>query len=125
MYKIVHPQIFLILTTGADNWLRTITSDRIVYDCTSLSFPLELAGITSLDRNYWDVINLLFISPGLYLNTLKTERILQFWDEKILDVRGTSFQVQDVKNQLIEILPNAVHPVYDFNNSFKGRTKKE
>ena len=30
-------------------------------------------------RNYWEVINLLFILPGLYLNILKTEKILQFW----------------------------------------------
>ena len=47
----------------------------------------------SLDRNYWKVVNLLFVSPELYLNILKTEEILQFWDvAEVLDVRGTSFQ---------------------------------
>ena len=38
--------------------------------------------MVSLDRNYRDVINLLFVLPGLYLNILKIERMLQFWDEK-------------------------------------------
>ena len=28
------------------------------------------------------MMNLLFVSPGLYLNILKTEEILQFWDKK-------------------------------------------
>ena len=36
----------------------------------------------SLNRNYQEVINLLFALPfGLYLNVLKTEKILQFWDK--------------------------------------------
>ena len=30
----------------------------------------------------------MFVVPGLYLNILKTEKILQFWDKTILDVRG-------------------------------------
>ena len=38
------------------------------------------------------MINSLFVLPGLYLNMLKTEEVLQFWYKKILDVRGTSFQ---------------------------------
>ena len=36
----------------------------------------------SLDRNYREVINLLFVLSELYLNILKTEEILQFWDKK-------------------------------------------
>ena len=43
-------------------------------------FLFELVGTISLDRNYWEVINLLFVLPGLYLNILETEKILQFWD---------------------------------------------
>ena len=39
------------------------------------------------------VINLLFVLPfGLYLNIFKTEKILQFWNKNIFDVRDTSFQ---------------------------------
>ena len=53
-------------------------------------FLFELVGI-SLDRNYREVINLSFVLPVLCLNILKTEEISQFWDKKILDVRGTSF----------------------------------
>ena len=42
-----------------------------------MAFSLEL------DRNYWEVINLLFVLAILfYLNVLETERILQFWNEK-------------------------------------------
>ena len=48
---------FLTLVTGS----RTITSDQTVYNNSSFLF----IGI-SLDRNYWEVINLLFVSPGLY-----------------------------------------------------------
>ena len=66
-------------TICADNWLRTITSDRTVYNNLSLSFSFELVDIISLDRNYWDIINWLFVLPGLYLNIVKTEKILQFW----------------------------------------------
>ena len=37
----------------------------------------------SLNRNYSEIINLLFVLPfGLYLNILKTEEILQFWGKK-------------------------------------------
>ena len=35
---------------------------------------------------------------GLYLNILKTEKILQFWEQKILDVRGTSFLRKRLKS---------------------------
>ena len=28
------------------------------------------------------IINLLFVLPGLYLNILETEKMLQFWDKK-------------------------------------------
>ena len=49
----------------------------------------ELIGTMSLDKNDRTVTNLLFASPGLYSNLLKTEEILQLWDKKILDVRGT------------------------------------
>ena len=41
----------------------------------------ELVGIL-LDRNYLEVVNLLFVLPGLYLNTLKSVKILQFSDKK-------------------------------------------
>ena len=44
-----------------------------------------------LDRNYQQVINLSFISSGLHINILETEKMLQFGKE-ILDVRGMSFQ---------------------------------
>ena len=50
-------------------------------------FPFELIGI-SLDRNYQEVMNLLFVSPGLYLNiyliylNTYSEEILQFWETK-------------------------------------------
>ena len=46
----------------------------------------------SLDRNYWEVMNLSFALPGLYLNKLRTEKVITISGEKILDVRGTSFQ---------------------------------
>ena len=52
------------------------------YNNSSLSFPFELVGAISLDRNYCEVTNLLFVSPELYLNILKTEKILQCWDKK-------------------------------------------
>ena len=46
-------------------------------------FLFQLVGMISLNRNYEEVINLLFaLSFGLYLNILKTEKILQFWDKK-------------------------------------------
>ena len=44
-------------------------------------FLSELVGI-SPDRNYCEVINLLFVLSALYLNILKTVKILQFWDKK-------------------------------------------
>ena len=47
-----------------------------------------------LDRNYWEVINLLFVFVTVlfYLNILKTVKMLQFWNKTILDVRRASFQ---------------------------------
>ena len=52
-------------------------------------FLFELVGMISSDRNYLEVVNLLFVLPvSFYLNIIKTEEMLQ----KILDVRGTSFQ---------------------------------
>ena len=62
---------------------------------SSLSFSSELVDMISLDRNYCDVINLLFVLPGLYLNILKTEKILQFWDKKF----STSFQRKRLKSR--------------------------
>ena len=44
---------------------------------SSLS-DLNSIGTTSLDRNYWEAINCF----GFYLNTLKTEEMLQFWGKK-------------------------------------------
>ena len=52
----------------------------------------------SLDRNYSGLTNLLFALPGLYLTILKTEKMLQFWGRKILDVRSTSLQRRCVGN---------------------------
>ena len=75
------------------NRLRTITSDRIVYNCFVAFFSFwTRVGTISLDRNYWEVINLLFPLPGLYLNILRTEKTLQFSGQTILGVRGASFQ---------------------------------
>ena len=54
------------------NWLRTITSDQTAYNNSSLSFSFELVGVIRLDRNYWQVISLLFVLPILFdLNILK------------------------------------------------------
>ena len=36
-------------------------------------FLFEPVCMTSLDRNYWEVINLLFVLPGLYLNILDNQ----------------------------------------------------
>ena len=49
----------------------------------------------SLDRNYRDAINLLFVSPGLYLNVLKAEKILQFLRTE--GSRRASFQRKKLK----------------------------
>ena len=90
------------LLTCAGNWSRTITSDQTVYNNLSLSFSFELVGTTSLYRNYWEVINLLFALPiSLYLDILKTQKILQFLGQNILDVIGTSFQHKRLRWQLI------------------------
>ena len=57
-----------------------------LHNDSSVSIPFELVGMTSLDRNYREVINLLFILPGLCSNILGTEKLLQFWEQYILDV---------------------------------------
>ena len=58
--------------------LRTVTSDQTKYTIIR-RFLFELISVISLDRNYYkEVINLLFVLPGLYLNILKTEKIS--WD---------------------------------------------
>ena len=49
-------------------------------------FPFELVGIL-LEM---EMTNLLFVSSVLYLNILKTEGLLQFWDKETLDVRGST-----------------------------------
>ena len=52
----------------------------------------------SLDENYQEVINLSFVLPVLHLNTLKTEKMLQFDTKRILDVRGrTAIPAREVK----------------------------
>ena len=43
-----------------------------------ISFSFELVGAISPDRNYEEVINLSFASPGLRLDILETEKMLQF-----------------------------------------------
>ena len=81
--------------------------------CTIIRrFLSELVGMTSLplDRNYWQAISLLFVSPGLYLNIPKTEKMLQFWGEKILDVRGRNWwYVQTITTELFK------YHIYIFN----------
>ena len=87
-------------------------------------FLFELVDTISLDGNYWEVINLLFALPGLYLNILKTEEILQFWDKKILDVRGTSFQRKRIKlNRLSTEI--AIHFYISRNSSLEITTTHE
>ena len=49
----------------------------------------------SLDRNYQGVINLLFVLPRLYLNILKTEKILQL-GTKNFDVRGKRLKQSNI-----------------------------
>ena len=66
------------LIADRDEWPRPYTIIR--------RFLFELVGMISLDRNDWEVINLSFVL--FYSNVLKTEKILQFWNKKILDVRG-------------------------------------
>ena len=63
---------------------------------SSLSFSFELVDMTSPDRNYQEVINLLLsVSPGLYLNILKTEKNVAVSDRKF----STSFQRKKVKTK--------------------------
>ena len=71
-----------ILATCAADWLRTITSDQTAYVIIR-RYISQLVGMKPLDRNYWVVINLLLVLPILfYLNILKTEEILQFWNKR-------------------------------------------
>ena len=55
-------------------------------------FLSKLVGMTSLDKNYWEVINLSFVSTWLQLNILENWENVAIWDKKVLYVRGTSFQ---------------------------------
>ena len=59
-----------------------------MYNNLSLSFSFVLVSAISLDRNYREVINLSFVLPGLHLNTLKIEEILQYWDKKLTSCAG-------------------------------------
>ena len=80
----------------AGNWLRTITSDRIVHNnIVAFFWNSSVYRCIEIISNKFRtdlVVNLLFVSPGLYLNILKlkTEKILHSLGRKILDVRGTS-----------------------------------
>ena len=74
------------LKHGSDRWmalatgLRTVTSDRTVYNNLPLFiFSFDVVGMLSPDRNYRLVINLFFVLSGLYLDVLKTEKMLQFY----------------------------------------------
>ena len=53
----------------------------------------------SLDRNYREVINLLFVLPGLYLNILMIEKILQFWDKTwhVIPDQEVNLQLTEMK----------------------------
>ena len=63
------------LIADRNEWPKPYTTNR--------RFHFEHVGTVSLDRNYWNVINLLFVLPTLfYLNILKTEEIWQFWGQK-------------------------------------------
>ena len=42
-----------------------------------VAFSLKLVSMISLDRNYWEVINLLLVLPVLHLNIHKIEEIFQ------------------------------------------------
>ena len=51
----------------AGNWVRTVTSDQTVHNNSSLSFSARRRFNISLNRIYWEVINLLYALPVLYL----------------------------------------------------------
>ena len=57
---------------------------------TTRRFLFELVGTISLDRNYREVINLLFVLAELYLNILKTEKYYCSFGTK--NSRRASFQ---------------------------------
>ena len=76
---------FPALTTCAGNLIADHNewpNRRFICNNSSLSFSFELVATISLERNYWEVINLSFVLPGLYLNILKAEEILQFLGTK-------------------------------------------
>ena len=100
------------------NWLRTITSDQ--YNNSSLSFWTR-----QYDRNYCEVINFIFVLPGLYLNILKTEQILQFCNKKfawhVIPAQEVNFTARRKnKTRCVRIKKNLLHrlnleepPFYD------------
>ena len=48
-----------------------------------------MVGITSLDRNDREAINLLFVPPVLFhLNIHETEEVLQFWGKRFIDLEN-------------------------------------
>ena len=54
-----------------------------MYNNPSISFPFELVRTISLDGNDYEVIDLSFVLPGLHLNILETEKMLQFRDKTL------------------------------------------
>ena len=55
-------------------WLRTVTSDRTVYNNSSLSFRTRVGTISLRQKNYREVINLLFVSPILFKSSFQRKR---------------------------------------------------
>ena len=58
----------------------------------------------SLDRNYQEVLNLLFVSPGLHFTVLKTEKILQFWGKYSPRAWHVVKRIHDDSNEWISAL---------------------
>ena len=86
---------FWRLSPCAGNWLPTTTSDQTNEYTIIRRFHFELIDMISLDRNYWELWNLLFVLFTLfYLNILKAEEMLQFWDKRCSTY--TSFQLMKV-----------------------------
>ena len=66
-----------------------MTSDQTVYNNSSLSFSFGLVGMTSLDRNYREVINLLFVFCLGYTSIYLTLRkYCNVWVTKYYSARG-------------------------------------
>ena len=61
---------FFSFTPCAGNWFAD-RNERPNTIIRRFLFLPDVVGMTSLDRNYWELINLLFVLPGLYLNILK------------------------------------------------------